>query len=154
MPGGDCNQHDEEISMFFVPTNQFSEDYWKISLATVMRLCHRSRKQTTACYIHQLTTLWGALLRPWRNELDRLIKVERDKLMGGQKDDKENRDAGVKRMAAELAKEKDDKQKEDGEASGRGTLIVKDRERSGRGRVSESSYLLPIFASDSTQMNW
>jgi len=64
-----------------------------------------------------------ALLRSWwREELERLIKVERDKLKGGQKDEEEKSEARLKRMVAELAKE--GKRKEDDEAKGRGTLIV------------------------------
>lgn len=64
-----------------------------------------------------------ALLRSWwREELERLIKVERDKLKGEQKDEKDKSEARLKRMVAELAKE--GKRKEDDEAKGRGTLIV------------------------------
>ena len=68
------------------------------------------------------TEVDGLLRSWWSEELERLIKVERDKLKGGQKDEEDKSEARLKRMTAELAKE--GKRKEDDEVRGRGTLIV------------------------------
>ena len=65
----------------------------------------------------------GALLgSQWSEELERLIKLERDRLKGSEDEGKS--DARLKRMVAELTKEKEGKQDQDGEEKRRGTLIV------------------------------
>jgi len=65
----------------------------------------------------------GVLLgSQWSEELERLIKVERDRLKGS--GDEERSDVRLKRMVAELTKEKEGKQEQDDEQKRRGTLIV------------------------------
>ncbi|KAF8319207.1 RNA-binding domain-containing protein [Amanita rubescens] len=68
----------------------------------------------------------GVLLgSQWKEELERLIKLERDRLKGSEgKGDEERSDVRLKRMVAELTKEKEGKQEQDDEKKRRGTLIV------------------------------